>query len=555
MKKKKIMAAVMAAIMTLGVFATGCGSASGEAVKSDETAESGETAKSEETAKSDEAVVQSESENFQAEGTPILKEKETFTIAIKKEALSQNTMDEKECVIFTENETNVHINWIEIPSSGWDEKVNVMFAGDDLPDAFIGSVNVMKYRDQLAPINDYIDQYAPNIQQIFEDVPEMRPALTTPDGNIYSLPTGDDNPQNQVGEGLYINKEWLDNLGLEMPETIDEFYDVLVAFRDRDPNGNGEADEIPLCITAANDSSHFGSLFGTFGTLDNNKHIRVENDKVVFTPAEDGYYAGLQWFHKLYEEGLMNRDYFTEQFQQWKAKGDSEVAIYGVVKDWYIDNIISTQNTPQYVCLPAIKGADGTTMWDRNPSPNCTLDGFTITKNCKNPEVLVRWYDYINSGLDILNMWNYGPVDTGAWHYLEDGRWEVFSDNVPEGSSSSELRRTAGVGPTSVYAYWKYRGEGVEKYNERFEKKLEAVNTYLPVAPENVIPIGYDDLEREDERNILLLDIDTYLKSFVAESVTQGIDDEKWEEHLKTLESLNVERYTELYQVFYDSKK
>lgn len=158
MKKKKIMAAVMAAIMTLGVFATGCGSASGEAVKSDETAESGETAKSEETAKSDEAVVQSESENFQAEGTPILKEKETFTIAIKKEALSQNTMDEKECVIFTENETNVHINWIEIPSSGWDEKVNVMFAGDDLPDAFIGSVNVMKYRDQLAPINDYIDQ-------------------------------------------------------------------------------------------------------------------------------------------------------------------------------------------------------------------------------------------------------------------------------------------------------------------------------------------------------------------------------------------------------------
>lgn len=86
-------------------------------------------------------------------------------------------------------------------------------------------------------------------------------------------------------------------------------------------------------------------------------------------------------------------------------------------------------------------------------------------------------------------------------------------------------------------------------------KKLEAVNTYLTVAPENVIPIGYDDLEREDERNILLLDIDTYLKSFVAESVTQGIDEEKWEEHLKTLESLNVERYTELYQVFYDSKK
>ena len=83
-----------------------------------------------------------------------------------------------------------------------------------------------------------------------------------------------------------------------------------MAFRDQDPNGNGEADEIPLGISAANDSSHFDSLFGSFGTLDNSRHIRVDGDKVVFTPAEDGYYEGLKWFHRLYEEGLMNRDYF-----------------------------------------------------------------------------------------------------------------------------------------------------------------------------------------------------------------------------------------------------
>lgn len=530
MNRNRVLAVALTIIVSLGMILSGC------------------SERQEETTTV--AVKQ-----FNEEGLPIVKEPQTFTIAIKKEPLSQNTMEEKECVIYTENQTNVHIKWIEIPESGWNEKVNVMFASGDLPDAFMGTVNVMKYRDQLAPINEAIDQYAPNIQQIFKDVPEMRPALTTPDGNIYSLPTGDDNLQNQVGEGLYINKTWLEKLGLDMPQTVDELYDVLTAFRDQDPNGNGVVDEIPLGITAANNSSHFGSLFGSFGTLDNEKHIRVEGDKVIFTPAEDGYYEGLKWFHKLYEDGLMNKEYFTEQFQQWKAKGDSQDPLFGVVKDWYIDNIISTQNASQYVCLPAVKGTDGKTLWDRNPSPNCELGGFTITKSCKNPEVLVRWYDYINSSLDILNMWNYGPVDTGAWHYLDDGRWEVFSDNVPEGSSSSELRRTAGVGPRAVYAYWKYRGEGVEKFNDRFEKKLEAVNTYLPVAPEKVIPFGYDDAEREDERNILLLDIDTYLKNFVAESVTQGIDDEGWKEHLKTLESLEVKRYTELYQLFYDSKK
>lgn len=207
---------------------------------------------------------------------------------------------------------------------------------------------------------------------------------------------------------MWLNQAWMKQLNLKTPTTLDELYDVLVAFRDGDPNGNNIKDEIPLLVSASSDAARVDFLFGLFGTLENNQHIRVQDGKVIFTPQEDAYYDALQWLHKLYAEGLMNQEYFTEDYQQFLAKGNAETCVVGLVLEWYIDNIILKSNVQNFAYLEPVTGPNGTPIWSKAISPNSpqgTLNGFTITKSCKNPELLVKWYDYINSNLDILNLW------------------------------------------------------------------------------------------------------------------------------------------------------
>ena len=491
---------------------------------------------------------------------PLMTDDYTFTIMIRKEELCQNTWSEKECVQFTEEKTGVHVEWIEVPYSAWDEKVNLAIASGELPDAFIGKIDVVSNVDILTPLESYIDASAPNTLLMFDTLTNMRGALTQSDGHIYSLPIGDADPKNEINGEFWINTAWLEKLGLSMPTTVQEFYDVLVAFRDGDPNGNGIQDEIPLLVTNTNDNaSKIDYLFGFFHTLENNQHVRIEDGKVIFTPAEDNYYEALQWIHKLYAEGLMNQEYYTEDYQQYMAKGQSETEIVGVTLSWYIDNIILKSHVSDYACLEPLTTDDGSLMvWNRDLSPNSpqgTLGGFTITTACKYPEVLVKWYDYINSDLDIQLLWNYGPEDL-IWKYLDDGTWTLFNDNVPEGSSSSQIRRTMGTGPAGpVYAYSRFRGPGVETYADRIAAKVAANQAYAPALAKEYLSNGFGDVEEEEERNMLLVDIDNYLSQFKANAVVNGITEADWQQHLKVLDSLSIDEYVGYWQSYYDAHK
>ena len=132
--------------------------------------------------------------------------------------------------------------------AGFTEKRNLAFASDDLPDiilrAKISPQEEMKYaaNGQLVALDEYLD-YAPNLSALIEQDDAIRKGITMPDGHIYSCPQLNKTEGNLIHH-YWINKTWLDNLGLEAPTTVDELYDVLVAFRDNDPNGNGQKDEI-----------------------------------------------------------------------------------------------------------------------------------------------------------------------------------------------------------------------------------------------------------------------------------------------------------------------
>lgn len=154
MKKRftKIGALILSAVMLGGTILGGCGASDNKEAGSETVSKETQTAAAEADS------------NFNAEGLPIVNEPETFVIAVPERS-SIKSAAEKNCVIETEKATNIHIEWMEIPASGWDEKINIMFSTDSLPDAIIGDVDMARNFEQLAILDDYLDQYAPAVTE------------------------------------------------------------------------------------------------------------------------------------------------------------------------------------------------------------------------------------------------------------------------------------------------------------------------------------------------------------------------------------------------------
>ena len=196
-------------------------------------------------------------------------------------------------------------------------------------------------------------------------------------------------------------------------------------------------------------------------------------------------------------------------------------------------------------------------MWNKQRSAGLTIAGLVVSAKCKNPEAVVRWYDYLHSTFDIMMLWALGPVNT-SWHYTAEGKWLNITDNVPAGSAWGEYRHTispGGSGPQCMSIY---------DYNNPAIRSIEDSNTLLavlrvqlqePYLNPYVIPVGLEDAAIVQERSILATDIDTYLRSFIANSVMQGITDAQWNEHLRNCERLNVTRYAQTFQGLYDRSR
>ena len=155
-------------------------------------------------------------------------------------------------------ESGIKIKWDTMVAADWSDKKSVLVASGDLPDAFLGSnaftdSEIAQNQNMFIPLEDLIKDNMPNLNKAFEKEPKLKAMVTNPDGHIYSLPKK--LPMRPiVGNQLFINKKWLDNLGLKMPETYDELVTVLQAFKVKDANGTGDV----------NDENPFGS--GNFDT-------------------------------------------------------------------------------------------------------------------------------------------------------------------------------------------------------------------------------------------------------------------------------------------------
>lgn len=527
MKIKKWIALSTGAIMVSSLL-TGCGGESDKKSEADKPA-----------AKS----------NLTESGMPIVNEPITIKIFAGKRFASQNLND---IMLWNEYKkmTNVNVVWEDINRDQLVEKRNIVLASGEYPDAFYGSrfssTDLLKYGQQgvFIKLNDLIDKHAPNLKRLLDQNPEIRKAITLPDGNIYGVPTLTDPSFKAMRSGTFMwyKKEWLDKLGLSEPKTTDELYNFLKQVKEKDPNaipigGTNIGQYIPLIEGA------WG--LGNRGASSPNVDMDPKTEALRFIPAATEYKEMLQYFNKLYSEGLMEKDTFSANADQFIANGMQ--GKYASLPGYNPEAVLKQKG---YVSGPALKGPNGDQLFANVGSLTGSLGNFVITKNNKNPEATLRWVDHLYSD-EGAKMFFMG-FENVTYKKTADGQFEYVDDikSNPKGLTQDQA--------VAQYLTWPGGGyPGILKQQffkgaEGMPASIEAVNKVESQFPKEVWPAFTFTAEEADKMSALKTDIETYVKEMQAKFITGNVPFSDWDKYTATLKKMGLDDYMKIYKAAYD---
>lgn len=495
---------------------------------------------------------------------------ETAELSFITSAPANSTQDPNERVIFQrlEEETNVHINWTCFVQDQFNDKKNLALSqAKSLPDglfnAGMSNYDLLRYAKQgvIIPVEDLIENYMPNLQAVFEKYPEYKTMCTAPDGHIYSFPwieqlgSGKEAIQS-IGGMPFINKTWLDELGLEVPTTTEELKEVLVAFKENDPAGNGQT--IPMSFIINDGDQDPYVLLGAFGEGygDVPDHTAVTNDKkVIWTAAQEGYKEGISWLHELYELGVMDPEAFTQDWSTYVSKG--KAGRYGLFFTWDSANIAPDMN--DYIPLPALEGPDGMKSIPRQSGS--ATSGFdrgrcVLTSNCKDTALAAKWLDQMYAPLQSPQN-NWGT-------YGEEGKFNIFEMSTNDAGepmlkhmdlgneSPVEVREAQSVnGPLAILN--DYYGTYVTCPDDAQYRLDWIKDIYVPdMIEEYVYPNVFMSQEDTDELNQYETDLKKYTEQMKAEWIMNGGIEEQWDEYLTILDEYGLQKWLEIKQKYLD---
>ncbi len=554
MKFKKTGCFILVFMMVLSLLLAGCkkdgvdeGQGKTTAADSGETKQDGKTEKTED----DSNMIG----NMYKTGLPIVKEKVTLKVVAKLRAI-HGDFNEMPVLKELEEKTNVHIEWDQIPSEMYNEKKSLLLAGGDLPDAFFGPWALKKEdlynfgpNGTFIAIEELIKQYAPNLTEIFKTHPLTKKVATLPDGHIYGTIYAQMNGLVDGRDNMFMYKPWLEKLNLKVPDSIDEFYEVLKAFKTQDPNENGKPDEIPFSFMLNHPNCSIYSLYGMFGRVDNKDHMVVEDDRIIYTPMHKEWMQGTQYFHKLFKEGLFDEEALVHDYKMYTSKGKTPEVILGSYITWNDFDVAGMERKDDYVIVPPMKGISGERIWGefRRGNGGIQPTAFVITKENKYPEVSIRWVDHFYDKETSLRA-RYGPslIDNG------DGTYNL-DDKAPEGMSKDEHVFSLCPGGDAPMALF------IEDYGKLIprdaasKKKFDDIEKYYrPYMTGKGLPGFHFTIEESQRVQILQADIDPFINQNQAKWLMDGGIEDEWDGFVDKLKKMNIEEYIKIHQDAYD---
>ncbi len=503
-----------------------------------------------------------------------LKEKTTLTGMISYPPSTESEPNNRTIFKRLQEQTNVEIDWMAIQSDQWPDKISLNMSDPNKLTDFIFTAgftdsNLLKYGEYgaIIPLEEYIDAYMPNLKSVFDRYPEYRAMCTDVNGHIWALPwieqLGSGKTAIQtVGNMSFINKKWLDFLQLAVPETVEEFEAVLIAFRDHaeelQEEFGIEGSIIPMSCIVNNGDQDPAILINGFGEgygdSDKDRHIAVTDDKkVICTATQEGYKKGIEWLHKLYEEKLIDPESFTQEWSTYVSKGKS--GRYGVCFSWDVGNI---DNLKDWVPLPVLT-ADTRNLTPQNGSFTSGFDRgrCVVTSVAENPALVCAWLDQMYAPLQSpQNNWGtYGEDDDfDIFEMGKNADGEDMLKHAPLGNASPvEVREAEAVGgPLAILDEYydvyvtcpddaQYRLDWIKEY-------------YTPdMHTEYVYPNIFMSRDDTEKLSNLQADIQKAINAKKADWIMNGFTDADWDKYQKDLEAYGLSEYLELFQTYLDS--
>lgn len=471
--------------------------------------------------------------------------------------------NEKEIIKKVEEATGIHVNWTIIAEDGKAEKVGAMLASGNQPDAYISLIDEATLVGDLSLFYDMsglLEQYAPDAYRIHEEN-GLLPNITFPDGKIYNLYTGPAIAYKNTWAKApqVINQDWLDALGLSAPTTKEELKEVLIAFRDNDPNGNGKKDEIPLSFCSGlwdGEFLFFANNFGISGqgSQQQEYYKKLESDGTITAPIiTDEFRAFLEFYNELYEEGLIDMEGFSQTSDQYYAKVNGNQVGVCVKFSLQREDEAKEAGAPYFlpfyyqgledvdICVTGCANTPGTGRFGFVPSADADI------------EPLLHWWNYMHSTKELRIL-----AHNGTSRVVEvDG--EYYSANYPVGheieNPTTEQYTTESLWNSSPV----YPPEEELQNDPRFENPINprleyTANVIIPNGwlQDTPIPTKFVDASAIEERAFIEVELFDRIYSGIADFVMNGVTDASWDAYKAELDSLGYGDWIQWWQDYMD---
>ena len=479
--------------------------------------------------------------------------------------------------------TGINLDFDIAPPNEDREVLNLTIASGDLPDIIVGftvdpsTLALFGPQGLFLPLSGLIEEHGHYINEVFEGSPQVRPLITSPDGEIYGLPQVNECYHCFYAQRAWINQDWLDNVGMGVPQTTDELFDVLTAFKEQDANGNGDPnDEIPLAAATTGWNTNIdGFLMNPFVATEfkgNNQFFDMNGGVISQTVTSEGYREGLRYLHMLFAAGLFGEESFTQPADQVKQQvegGDTSTIGVVLAGAHSVFANIGGDRWLRYVAIPSLEGPMGVRQAPFNPwgvgSGQCVINAKT-----EHPEAAFKWCDGLYDRETTLRS-VFGVPQWEAEAAGEAGQWRWAEEGEPAlGPEFESIWRRLSTFGTLQNVHWAQRGPSYRPNHLRLGEVrrddaggLEVVlyeqtkANYEPYARDiaDVIPPLAFTTAQAAEVTELRLGIIDYVAQLTAEFVLGRQDlAAGWDNFVATLEALGINRMVEIYQTAYDAQ-
>lgn len=546
---KKITALFLSALFSIGLLA-GC---SGNTASSSGAAPAGSTDEASSAASTPDA---SSATAEMPEGVnpvgqyPIVTEPITFSIMGRKDPGGPDWNELEVFQRLTEI-TNIEFTFEMSEDETWSEQKNIALVGGEYTDLILRdrATDAILDEETYGPqgvfidLTELIDQYAPNLKALLEERPDIKAAITALDGKIYGLPYAFETATTQAHTGFF-DSAWMEAVGIDkVPETTDELYDMLVAFKEQDANGNGDtSDEIPFTCVGL-ETTMRDLLIPAFTGTGEGLGFDLKDGEVVYTPALPEYKNFLEFANKLYTEGLLDPEFSTQTVQQWQAKVKANIC--GVYSASPTMRDPETTTTEQ-LSLPPLTSASSSEKIAKQPF-NLYPGRAFITDKCANPVAAIRLLDMFyatpeNAVEGFSGETLFLGFEGEHWQYTDDTK-EAYEWISPI-ESFSDINKSVSVN-MELPGYLNFMA--MPANNPLMENKVRQVEEMQKPYYTAPYPTNVRFTTEESERGTVIeADLYNYVVMMTTKFITGEESLDNFDTYIETLEKTGLTELTEI---------